>query len=231
MTRRASRLAPRESDRALDTACTYPEPEGGRKRFAYRLTALAFELNVIADIPAGRLSLEPTEGASYPVGESYGYTEAPSYTEAREAGCTFLDDPTLGASEAAAVPCPECGEPVWDVAHGSKLNKCWNTAGTEVDDPFDGPGPRMTPRPRFTASRRCLGLRREDYPRWATLTYTDDPEWVRAFGPGNVRRAHGHGSRCTRRPGNDRTRRPWKSTFGQWPNHSYATGMRLSARR
>lgn len=22
-------------------------------------------------------------------------------------------------------PCPKCGEPVWDVAFGHKLNKCW----------------------------------------------------------------------------------------------------------
>lgn len=33
--------------------------------------------------------------------------------------------------EAAGVPerihCPECGGEVWDMPHGSKLAKCWNT--------------------------------------------------------------------------------------------------------
>lgn len=27
--------------------------------------------------------------------------------------------------------CPECGETVWDLPHGSKLAKCWNSEGHE----------------------------------------------------------------------------------------------------
>lgn len=33
----------------------------------------------------------------------------------------------LGKVAAPKVSCPECGADVWDVAQGSKLNKCWNS--------------------------------------------------------------------------------------------------------
>lgn len=29
----------------------------------------------------------------------------------------------------AELKCPECGEHVWDMPHGSKLAKCWNAVG------------------------------------------------------------------------------------------------------
>ncbi len=37
----------------------------------------------------------------------------------------------MGLPAEAHVACPACGEPVWDVAYGYKLAKCWNTAGHE----------------------------------------------------------------------------------------------------
>ena len=37
--------------------------------------------------------------------------------------------------ETTVVVCPDCGEPVWDVAHGHKLNKCWG-CGLAFDGPW-----------------------------------------------------------------------------------------------
>lgn len=42
------------------------------------------------------------------------------------------------------IRCPDCKEPIWDFAFGSKLHKCWNTEGHEggrtlaFDTPYEG---------------------------------------------------------------------------------------------
>lgn len=38
-------------------------------------------------------------------------------------------DAPSGIPGSTGLVCPECGEPIWDRPSGSKLAKCWNTAG------------------------------------------------------------------------------------------------------
>lgn len=38
----------------------------------------------------------------------------------------FCDNQAEKVQEKKTVQCPNCGQPVWDVAFGHKLNKCWN---------------------------------------------------------------------------------------------------------